>query len=235
MGMRISKEHYREFGSVIAHSNPAFGGDYFTSHDPRDFIQLYRSEGQYPAGAIQQLWCLKQYFELRGQDRIGEYFTQGPGWKDLRSKFAADLMQPKAARSYLPVINKAVDEACKSLQEYEGDMDGFVTLMAFDMFSAVCLGTVLQSANKAVANTANLKFVDDAQSAFKVIGDLFRITPEERTTHPAWFKFVATMDDVQMRASQLVAESMEALESGTADLSKDEIVQLMMFLLQAGV
>merc|ERR1712232_1291248 len=134
---------------------------------------------------------------------------------------------------------------------YEGDMDGFVTLMAFDMFSAVCLGTVLQSANKTLAKPENLKFVDDAQSAFKVIGDLFTIQPEERTTHPAWFKFVATMDDVQMRASQLVVESMEALESGTADemqrqsyvsklverndLSKDEIVQIMMLLLQAGV
>jgi len=249
--MRIGKEHYSEFGSVIAHSNPAFGGDYFTAHDPRDFIQLYRSEGQFPAGIIQQLWCLKQYFELRGQDRIGEYFTQGPAWKDLRSKFGADLVQPKAARSYLPAVNRAVDEACKSLEEYEGDMDGFVTLMAFDMFSAVCLGTVLQSANKTLAKPENLKFVDDAQSAFTLITDLFRIQPEERSTHPAWFKFASAMDDVQMRASQLVAESLEALESGTADemqqqsyvsklvdrkdLSKDEIVQMMMFLLQAGV
>merc|ERR1712107_676402 len=175
----------------------------------------------------------------------------GPAWKDLRSKFGADLVQPKAARSYLPAVNRAVDEACKSLEEYEGDMDGFVTLMAFDMFSAVCLGTVLQSANKTLAKPENLKFVDDAQSAFALITDLFRIQPEERSTHPTWFKFVSAMDDVQMRASQLVAESLEALESGTADemqqqsyvsklverndLSKDEIVQMMMFLLQAGV
>merc|ERR1712151_119967 len=87
--------------------------------------------------------------------------------------------------------------------------------------------------------------------AFKIIGDHFLIQPEERSTHPAWFKFVSAMDDVQMRASQLVGESLEALESGTADemqqqsyvsklvdrndLSKDEIAQIMMFLLQAGV
>ena len=30
--------------------------------------------------------------------------------------------------------------------------------------------------------------VDDAQSASKVIGDLFRLQFEERSTHPAWFK-----------------------------------------------
>merc|ERR1712107_246679 len=175
----------------------------------------------------------------------------GPAWKDLRSKFGADLVQPKAARSYLPAVNRAVDEACKSLEEYEGDMDGFVTLMAFDMFSSLCLGTVLQSANKAAAKPENVKFVDDAQLAFKLVMDLFLVQPDERSTHPAWFKFVTAMDDAQMRASQLVAESMEALDSGTADemqqqsyvsklvdrndLSKDELAQMLMMLLQAGV
>merc|ERR1712048_305892 len=112
-------------------------------------------------------------------------------------------------------------------------------------------GTVLQSANKTVAKPENLKFVDDAQLAFKLVMDLFLVQPEERSTHPAWFKFVTAMDDAQMRASQLVAESMEALESGTADemqqqsyvsklvdrndLSKDELAQMLMMLLQAGV
>merc|ERR1712183_637896 len=102
-----------------------------------------------------------------------------------------------------------------------------------------------------VAKPEDLKFVNDAQLAFKVMMDLLLVQPEERSTHPAWFKFVTTMDDAQMRASQLVAECMEALESGTADemqqqsyvsklvdrndLSKDEIAQIMMFLLQAGV
>merc|ERR1712107_620195 len=123
--------------------------------------------------------------------------------------------------------------------------------MAFDMFSSLCLGTVLQSANKAAAKPENVKFVDDAQLAFKLVMDLFLVQPDERSTHPAWFKFVTAMDDAQMRASQLVAESMEALESGTADemqqqsyvsklvdrndLSKDELAQMLMMLLQAGV
>merc|ERR1712048_267892 len=112
-------------------------------------------------------------------------------------------------------------------------------------------GTILQSANKSVAKPENLKFVADAQNAFAVVMELFYVPIEERTTHPAWFKFVAAMDDVQMRASQLMAETMEALESGTADemqhqsyvsklvargdLSNEEIIQMMMFLLQAGV
>merc|ERR1712048_1436324 len=191
------------------------------------------------------------YFELRGQNRIGEFFGQGPEWKDLRAKLGADLMKPKAARSYLPAVNRAAEEACRSLGDYEGNMDGFVTLLAFDMFSAVCLGTVLQSANKSVAKPENLKFVDDAQRAFSVLMQLFFVPPDERTSHPAWFKLVVAMDDAQARASQLMAETMDALESGTADemqqqsyvsklvacgdLSNDEIVQMMMFLLQAGV
>merc|ERR1712080_83991 len=160
-------------------------------------------------------------------------------------------MQPKAARSYLPVINRVAEEACNSLEDYEGNMDGFVALLAFDMFSAVCLGTVLQSANKSVAKPENLKFVADAQKAFSVAMELFFVPVEERTTHPAWFKFVVAMDDAQVRASQLMTETMEALESGPADalqresyvsklvargdLSNEEIVQMMMFLLQAGV
>merc|ERR1712107_527810 len=57
-------------------------------------------------------------------------------------------------------------------------------------------------------------------------------------------------DDAQARASQLLAETLEALETGTdemqnqsyvsklvarGDLSREEMVQMMMFLLQAGV
>jgi len=248
---RFQSDYYKEFGGVVAHSQPGLG-DYLTVHEPTDFIQLYRSEGPYPAGIIQQVWAIKQYLDLRGQQQIAGYFSQGEEWKRLRSALAADLMQPKAARAYLPVINRAVEESCQALEDYEGNMDEFVTLMAFDMFSAVCLGSIMGSANRSMAKPVNLKFVDDAQLAFSAIGKMFNSGVQAGDqTHPLWFKFVAAMDDAQERGAQLVTEVLEALESGTADdlqkqsyvaklvdrdeLSKEEMVQIMMLLLQAGV
>lgn len=241
---RIQKEYYKEFGSIVAESNPGFG-DYLTVHDPRDYVELYRSEGRHPTGAVQQLWMIKQYFDLRGQDRVAAFLTQGEEWRQLRSSLAADLMQPKAARTYLPMINLAVEQACHGLQEFEGTLDEFVTLMAFDMFSALSLGSILDS------TTISTKFVQDAQLAFGLLGQMMFLQPEERSTHPLWFKFVVAMDDAQAKGHELVTEVLEALESGTAtamqeqsyvaklvdraELSNDEIVQIMMILLQAGV
>merc|ERR1712137_1224056 len=190
---RFQSDYYKEFGGVVAHSQPGLG-DYLTVHEPTDFIQLYRSEGPYPAGIIQQLWAIKQYFDLRGQQQISGYFSQGEEWKRLRSALAADLMQPKAARTYLPLINRAVEECCQALEDYEGNMDEFVTLMAFDMFSAVCLGSIMGSANRSMAQPVNLKFVEDLQKQ----------------------SYVAKLVDRD-------------------ELSKEEMVQIMMLLLQAGV
>merc|ERR1712070_442370 len=236
---RIQTEYYAEFGSVVAESNPAFG-DYLTAHDPRDYVQLYRSEGLHPTGLVQQAWMIKQYCELRGHDTVAAFFTQGEEWRRLRSSLAADLMQPKAARTYLPMINLAVEQACHGLEDHEGTLDKFVTLLAFDMFSALSLGSILNES----------KFVQDSQLAFELVGQMFQLQPEERSTHPLWFKFVVAMDDAQARAHQLVTEVVEALESGTAsgmqqqsyvaklvdrgDLSRDEIVPMLMLLLQAG-
>jgi len=134
---------------------------------------------------------------------------------------------------------------------YAGNLDHFATLLAFDMFSAVCLGTVFESANESVVDPKNSKFIADAQEAFSLIGQMRFVQPEERTTHPLWFKFVVAMDDTQERAAQLVTEVMDALDSGTAndlqkdsyaakllerdELTKEEIVQTLMVLLQAGV
>lgn len=161
-------------------------------------------------------------------------------------------MQPKSARSYLPLINQAVEQACHGLKDYEGKMDEFVTLLAFDMFSAICLGSVFASTNRSMAKPENLKFVDDSQLAFGTAGKMFfEGVQAGNQTHPLWFKFVAAMDDAQQRGAELVAEVLEALESGAADalqkqcyvaklvdrneLTKEEMVQIMMLLLQAGV
>jgi cytochrome P450 len=183
---------------------------------------------------------------LRGQDKVAAFLTQGEEWRQLRSGLAADLMQPKAARTYLPMINRAVEQGCHGLEDYEGTLDKFVALLAFDMFAALSLGSIMDS-----TNSSNQKFVQDSQLAFDLLGQMFLLQPEERSTHPLWFKFVVAMDDAQARAHQLVTEVVEALESGTAtgmqqqsyvaklvdrgELSRDEIVHSVMLLLQAGV
>jgi len=249
---QIFAEYRQEFGSAVAVSMPPMG-DMVLSSNPNDFIKLYRSEGLYPPGLVEQLWMVKNYFTMRGHHRTADLLTRGEAWQHVRRALAADLMRPQASRSYLPNINQAVDLALDAMGDHSTEMDSFVSRLAFDMFTAVCTGKLLQTANPKKATRDDLKFIDDAQNAFRYLGQMFeqQVVPDEHPSHPLWFKFVSAMDDASVRSQEIAMGMLEDLESGGAnalqsnsymanlfyrgELDKDEIVQLLMALLQVGV
>lgn len=249
---QIFAEYREEFGPVVDLSIPPLG-DVVLSSNPEDFINLYRTEGLHPPGLVEQLWMFKTYCGMRGHHSVVDLLSRGEAWQQVRRKLAADLMRPQAAKSYLPLINAAVDCAVDSMGHHSLEMDTFVSRLAFDMFTAVCTGKQMQTVDPVRADPANLKFIDDSQRAFNAGREMFdaQVVPEEHPSHPLWFKFVGAMDDASSRSQEIVREMLEDLESGKADemqvnsymgnlffrgeLDKDEIESLLMLLLQAGV
>jgi len=249
---RILAEYREEFGPVVDLSIPPLG-DQVVSSNPEDFINLYRTEGLHPPGLVEQLWQFKRYCEIRGHDRVVDLLGRGEAWQQVRRKLAADLMRPQAARNYLPHINSAVDYAVDSVGHHSLKMDDFISRLAFDMFTAVCTGNLMQTVDPANAHAADLKFISDTQNAFKAGLQMFeqQVMPEEHPSHPLWFKFVSAMDDAGVRGREIVGGMLEELEAGRADemqvnsylgnlffrgeLDKEEIESLLMLLLQAGV
>lgn len=138
-------EMTRRFGEFYTMGIPGIGaGVKQTVHviqDPQEMMKVLRSEGQFPSGAAQTAWAMRQVMDDHGNHAAARIMDQGPEWKRIRSFFQTDLLSPQSARQCTPAIAEAAQHASQGVVQYENDLNTFFEDSSFDMFSSLTLGS----------------------------------------------------------------------------------------------
>ena len=106
---------------------------------PTKWQKLIRREGQYPSGASEFAWPLAKY-NTDNQCPIGAFFGRGPDWRRMRNFIQTDLLHPTAATRYAPGILLGARASSRGITEYADNMNAYINLAAFEMFSTAMLG-----------------------------------------------------------------------------------------------
>ena len=144
-------------------------GTVYLLADPTEMLKVLRHEGTYPFGAILTEWPLIKFYKEKGSSLHG-LFSQGEEWKRLRSFLQTDLLNPHAAKGYVPGIVKAAENISKNLpQGYDTTMKEYLSRCSFDIFSTVMFGNLAQS--EVDENTAENKLL--CKTVLNGVDDLF--------------------------------------------------------------
>jgi len=164
------RKKYGEFYSI---GLPGIGvglyGTVYLLSDPTEMLKVLRHEGTYPFGAILTEWPLIKLYKEKGSSLHG-LFSQGEEWKRLRSFMQTDLLNPHAAKGYVPGIVKAAENISKNLpQDYDTTMKEYLSRCSFDIFSTVMFGELVTS--EVDENAAENKLL--CKTTLGVVDDLF--------------------------------------------------------------
>ena len=136
----------KKFGQFYTMGIPGIGSGVnqtvYIVQDPQEMMKVLRSEGQFPSGAAQSAWGIRQVMDDRGNYAAARILDHGPEWKRVRSFFQSDLLSPQSARQYVPAIAEVAQYASQGVQEYakNDDLNTFLEDASFDMFSSLTLG-----------------------------------------------------------------------------------------------
>eukprot|EP00590_Aulacoseira_subarctica_P003800 CAMPEP_0172419148 /NCGR_PEP_ID=MMETSP1064-20121228/5590_1 /TAXON_ID=202472 /ORGANISM="Aulacoseira subarctica , Strain CCAP 1002/5" /LENGTH=442 /DNA_ID=CAMNT_0013158467 /DNA_START=120 /DNA_END=1448 /DNA_ORIENTATION=+ len=132
--------------------------------DANEFMKVLRQEGQYPHGAISNVWPPIMYLDSIDSalmDKDGGFFGRGLLWKRQRKFLQTDLLSPTAANGYVPGMVQAAREASKGLVHCSSEVSSFMARCSFDLFSSVMFGELTKVANpKSNPDPENIKFCD---------------------------------------------------------------------------
>lgn len=164
-------EQAKQSGYFYSMGIPGYGqglhGTVYVVSDPREYMKVVRHEGVYPSGLIETLWPMKAGVARVGGDHTAvlPFFGRGTEWKKIRTFLQTDLLSPQSAATYMPGVIKAAQVASKGAPAFADDFNTFLNRCAFDMFSTVMFGELIQSASDPKTSTAsqeNLDFVEAA-------------------------------------------------------------------------
>jgi len=113
------------YGNFMTMGFPGFGkglhGTMYNIFDPHEMAKIVRSEGSNPSGAVEQLWLWRRALRdsesaLISQKNDGtaqkyDYglLDQGDGWKRQRTFLQTGMLDPRAARGFVPGIVAAAE------------------------------------------------------------------------------------------------------------------------------
>ena len=147
----------KQFGDFYTMGMPGLGSDdcikstVYVVQDPKEMMKVLRSEGAYPSGMAQGSWGIFKWekdagFEIVDHDDMG-FAGQGENWKRIRTFMQTDLLHPTAARGYTSGIIEAAELASKGAPASASDLNSFFERCAFDMFSTVMFGDLMEVAD----------------------------------------------------------------------------------------
>ena len=141
LGMREKYGTFYQFG--LPGVGVGLSGICHVLHDPHEMAAILRQEGQYPFGAAQFQKSFTRFFQERNIS-AGAIVQQGAAWKKMRRFIQTDLLSPKAAARYVPGILQGAEVASKGAKHYaeKGELNHYLNLASFDMFSNAMLGTL---------------------------------------------------------------------------------------------
>jgi cytochrome P450 len=190
---------YQKFGEFFSHGVPGFGqgifGKVYAITDPNEMLKVVRSEGALPTGGIQLMWPLVKLFKHYNSPVVNIHtgdmgmLGQGEGWKAQRTFFQAGMLDPRAARMYIPGISAAAELASKGAPDAakRNDLNYYLNLCAFDMFCAFMFGELTQCADRSRHDSngkaaeemkENIVFCEDAITCMEQMMQM-AISPKE--------------------------------------------------------
>jgi cytochrome P450 len=163
-----------KFGDFYTMGMPGLGDDDCPRHtvyvvqDPREMMKVLRSEGSYPSGMAQGSWGIFKWEKDAGFETVshadGGFAGQGENWKRIRTFLQTDLLHPKAARGYTAGILEAAELASRGAPASASDLNAYFERCAFDMFSTVMFGDLMEVADpNTPTNAEDVEFVRAAK------------------------------------------------------------------------
>src|SRR5437764_6354316 len=70
--------------------------------DPHLCMDIFRQEGMYPQGMTTSIWPMTLYCKRKGKS-LG-INGSGPEWKQIRQILQPDMLPPKVAATYIPLL-----------------------------------------------------------------------------------------------------------------------------------
>jgi len=193
------KHLHSEYGDVVLMPKEEFGQDMVKVFHPDIIQELLQKEGRYPIGAASLIWPFNRYQDETGRmSQLGS--AVGPEWKKLRSILQKNLVNPRDAQGYYPLLSDIADQAVNYMPANANQMGSYAPRMAIDLFITLMCGHPLNITSNS-ATPEDAKFVDNSIAVFKVFAYLMN-TPSEITSHmeggstPAWEEFKGLMDGI---------------------------------------
>jgi cytochrome P450 len=154
----FSRDMKSKFGEFYTYGVPGFGkglhGILHVITDPHEMLKVIRAEGSHPSGAVQTMWPLVEAFRQTNSPLVdlesgdAGLLGQGERWKAQRTFFQTGMLDPRAAKAYVPGIVAAAGLASKGAPDaaQRNQMNYYLNLCAFDMFSSVMFGELTECA-----------------------------------------------------------------------------------------
>jgi cytochrome P450 len=187
----------RKFGNFIEMGFPGFGiglnGIMYNIYDPNEMTKVVRSEGDRPSGIVEKLWAWRRAMKDSGsalvsKKDIGEdgeeydygLFDKGDVWKRHRTFLQTGMLDPKAARGFIPGIIEAAATASEVAPNHGEKVNDYLNYTAFDMFCSFMFGTQMRTTSTVVstdptvkaANAENERFVTAALGVFETTNQM---------------------------------------------------------------
>lgn len=141
----------------------------YVIQDPHEMASILREEGQYPSGAAEFAWAFGKYMADRNM-AVGGLVRNGPEWKRMRRFVQSDLLSPQAAQRYIPAILEAAQFASQGAPQFAADnnLNEYLNLASFDMFTNVMLGNLPKVSNPATATEEDRAFCHHVAAALRI-------------------------------------------------------------------
>ena len=97
-------------------------------------MKIVRSKGDTPSGLVENLWAWHRALREPGSAMVstkdGEYdyglFDHGDGWKRQRTFLQTGMLDPRAARGFIPGIVAATEQASQVAPSHANDINEYL-------------------------------------------------------------------------------------------------------------
>jgi len=195
------------------------------------------------SGVFELIWSIRHFYERKFPDEpLNPFLSRGEAWRKGRLAVNPHMFNAKAAKSYLPQINKASRAAVQHIGEYEEDVDGFCKYASMDMFNAMALGLEM---NATAGDVEDRKSTDVMAEALKSMVEVLIKAPwseYDMLKFGAWKKFeekfIAGCDEVEMLLERSMADPnntgfMRAFLESEKEISRFQAVSMVTVLMFA--
>jgi cytochrome P450 len=230
----------KRFGNFYTLGFPGFGsglhGTVHVTTDPEEMVKVVRSEGSYPSGVVENLWMIRKVLKDSGSPLVegNDYglFDNGERWKRHRTFLQTGMLDPRAAKRFVPGIQEAARLASPGAPARRKCLNEYLHYCAFDMFNTFMLGELTRCADPQTGNEPgneeNIEFCTAAVKMMDMTG-AFTFSPYETFMgnvlgiRTAYYKeFQAAWDIVNRIGTKKVHRFLERYENGTlTKLQKD--------------
>ena len=123
---RLYAALHEAYGDGRFQPKSAFGIDIVTLFHPEDIQDVIRAEGPLPRGLGQALLPFTRFYQEHAPDGLNLGRIDGPDWKKVRTSMARHMMPPKEAQSFIPNLERVMQDCSAHLPAHAREVDEYV-------------------------------------------------------------------------------------------------------------